>query len=82
MRSLRSLVLSALLLASTATSTLAYDGHSSLQLTIQGTEHTYDDGGGYARPVQPYGERSYDDGGGYTSPTTTPSQPSEYERWV
>jgi hypothetical protein len=69
MRSLRSFVLSALLLASTATSTFAHDITSSLELTIPASEHTYDDGGGYARPALPGSGRLNDDGGGYARPT-------------
>ena len=69
MRSLRSIALSALLLATTATSALAYDATTDTRLTLPGSEHTYDDGGGYSRPIHPNGERTYDDGGGYARPT-------------
>ena len=81
MRSLRSMALSALLLATTATSTFAYDGSSTRQAAVPAIEHAYDDGGGYSRPALPGTERTNDDGGGYTAPTT-PAQPSDYERWV
>lgn len=68
MRSLRSIALSALLLATTATSTFAYDGASVRQAAVPTVEHAYDDGGGYSRPTQANGERTYDDGGGYSRP--------------
>ena len=69
MRSLRSIALSALLLATTATSTFAYDGTSTRQTAVPAIEHAYDDGGGYSRPTLPGTERSNDDGGGYSRPT-------------
>jgi hypothetical protein len=81
MRSLQSLALSGLLLASTATSVFAYDTAISTQVSTPSSERVYDDGGSYARPAVPDVERTNDDGGSYTAPTT-PAQPGELERWA
>jgi len=68
MRSLRSIALSALLLATTATSTFAYDDTTTTRLALQPTERAYDDGNGYARPSLTGSERLNDDGNGYARP--------------
>ena len=57
MRSIRSIALSALLLATTATSTFAYDATTSTRQAVPTSERAYDDGGSYARPALP-GQRA------------------------
>ena len=74
MRSLRSLALSALLFATTATSALAFDPTIATHVSPLGSEQVRDDGNGYARPTLPGSERIQDDGNGYARPALAGSE--------